>query len=304
MKKIRMMTAALAALCLLASCEKGQYYYRYPIDDLESTFRFNFIVDDSVLYMPPRQPELLWLRLYDPESHRDVRNMYAYPTGYETSVIPGNYDIAAYVSEKTSTKVGYEHDLSLLTAYTETTGDSEDGKVIVAPSHLLYGQLDGYRVPYVSKDEGIWDIDIPMSSPFDSWRVVVTGIENISYASKIQFYVTGQYKEMELKERKGIGRAVIGFTGRADLAAGTIDTPFVTFGMIPGERCLVQLQIYDRAGYHFQTTVDCTGQTLDPMNRMHILTFDFPATLQTMAQGGLDPTADEWDAHYEHQVIQ
>lgn len=302
MRTRNFMTAAAAALCLLCSCEKGQYYYRYPIVDLESTYHFNFIIDDSVLYLPPKQPELLWVRLYDVDSHRELRNMYAYPSGLYTSVTPGNYDIVAYVSEKNSTKVGYDYDLSLLTAYTEVTGDSGEGKVIEAPSHLLYGELDRCRVPFVGKDDGIWEIDVPMASPFDSWRIMVNGVENLGYASKIQFYVTGQYKEMELSERKGIGRAVIGFAGRT--SGGVIDTPFVTFGMIPDERLLVQLQIYDQAGYHYQTTVDLTAQKLDPMNTRHILTFDFDAVLQAMVPGGLDPTANEWDTHYEHSTIQ
>lgn len=290
---------ALGACITLSSCRRD------PILDEQGEYRLNFIVSDSTLYLHPADPQLMQVHLYDPATDRCVRSMYAYPSGLDFYVTPGDYHIVAYAVERNATTFTYTDRFDLLTASSDLLGrDSSYGDIIAAPSQVLYGDLRRFRIPYVSTMDGPLGIDVRMDSPLDSWMVRITGIDNLEYCRSVRCYITGQYRELDFKGMERKGRAVVTFGGGVSADLTLITAPFATFGMIPGSPYTLQVQLTDSGGFDYQATVDVTAQVLDPANRKHIITVNLDWVLQTLVPGGLEPTADEWDVREEHTEIQ
>lgn len=296
MKKL-LILGALASLLTMSSCVRDE------IHRVKNAYRIEYDIDDNVLYCKPKDTELMWLRFYDAETDKRTREMFAYPSGTDLNIVPGNHTIVAYSHENNSTKITYPEDLTILTAETETLSESPY-RVIQAPSHVYMGTLKNIYVPYVSEEEPVYVITIPMSSPMDSWRTIVTGVKNLEYCRSITLYVTNQYEDILIGDMIREGNAVLSASGNTDSELKNIIVDFATFGMIPGNNIEMQIHLTDASGLSYRKTVDVTDQITDPENTQHIVTFEFDCTLQTMVQGGLQPKTDEWDTNYEHWTLE
>lgn len=298
MKLTRTVVLIMSAIMSLTSCIRDE------IHDIQRDYHVTYDMDGSVLYnASDLSVDLLWLRFYDVNTNKRIYETWAHPDGTDLTIIPGRYNIVAYSYRNNATKFSYETDLSLLTAYTESVRTPSDLMVSAAPAHFYYGMLKNYNVPYVAAEEPPHEIVLPMKSPLESWRVVVTGIRNLKNCRSATFYLTHQRTDILLGSMEKEGDGMMQFGARIDSAFINIDTPFNTFGMVPDMSYELQIQITDASEATYLKTVDVTAQINDPENTEHIITFDYDITLLQMQEGGVVPSADPWEEHEEHHII-
>ncbi len=283
---------------VLSSC------IRDGIHGIQTNYHVRYDIDYNVMYnVPSGVPEMLWLRFYDVTTGKRIYETWANPEGTDMTITPGQYHIVAYSYRNDATKYSYESDLKLLTVSTAATRATSGQKVINAPDHFFYGVLHDGEVPYVAVEDPAYEIVIPMSSPLDSWRVIVTGVKGLKNNRGIAFYITHQYEDILLSDMIREGDAILQFSGRVDSSLENIDTAFNTFGMVPGQTYTLQIQIKDAAGLTYIHSEDITGQVLDPDNKEHIITLHYDVSLLEMVQGGVEPSAEEWEESYEHHIF-
>lgn len=277
---------------------------RDEIHEIQTNYRVRYDIDKSVRYNASKgDVEMLWLRFYDVNTGKRIYETWAHPDGTDLSITPGLYHIVAYSYRNDATKFAYEYDMNLLTAETESVRAATGQTVIVAPEHFYYGELKDYSVPYVAVEDPAHEIVIPMKSPLESWRVIVTGVKGLRNSRGITFFLTHQRQDLLLSEMKGEGDVILQFGGRIDDALVNIDTAFNTFGMVPGMSYTLQVQMKDASGMTYVHSEDVTAQILDPDNRDHKITFNYDISLLEMAEGGVDPSAEEWEDYYEHHIF-
>lgn len=293
------LAAPLVLLCLpflfLVSCTRD------PIYDEVSQYRISFDMDRNDLYCQEKDPELIQVVFYDIQSGKKIRELYMGPEGgYLYDIQPGDYAIVAFGMDAGRTDIEYTKDLNLLRAQTKVLQKSPE-KIINSPQHRLVGTVIPATIPYLSEADEPCVLNIPMSSPCDSWKVTVTGIKGLQFASSVNLYLSNQVCEVSLKEMKGEGLCTINVKDyQISAQEGLLEIPFCTFGMSPEGPITARLVIeaHDRQ-FHSQT-YDVSSQVRDPGNTQHSIMLDFQTELLPLVQGGLDPQADEWDEHREH----
>lgn len=286
------LTYCLMALLLACACTRD------PICDEVSRYRIDFSLDRKVRYCKEKDPSLVQVMFYDLSTGRKVDECYMDPQGgYLYAVQPGEYGVIAYGMSENSTSVNFTKDLGLITA--ETKEIQKNPKVITAPGHLFAGTVIPAVIPYLTDADPPFVMTIGLKSICDSWKVVVTGVKGLEYASGVSLYLSGQKSEVYLKDMEARGDCTIMAPGAALAESGTAEIPFCTFGMNTDGDIIAKviLEAQDRQKHTREFNV--TDQVRDPLNTDHVITIDFPVELLPMIQGGLDPGADEWDEHHE-----
>lgn len=289
----KVIAPALLTLMVALSCTRD------PIYDEVSRYRINFEFPDSVLYLRPVMPELIEVLFFDPATGKKVDETYMAPQGgYLYSFTPGTYNVIAFALGPSRVSVNYPKDFSLITAETNLI-QSSPVRIINAPEHFFVGTTTPAEFPFLSEADPPYTLTIPMHSLCDSWNVTVTGIRGLQYASSLNLYVFNQAEEVALRDLSRQGISAISVSGRADLQKGTAEYPFCTFGMSPDGQILIRVVIEAQDRQTHSREFDITSQVRDPLNTGHLIVVDFPTELSPMIQGGLDPSADEWDDHHE-----
>lgn len=286
---------ACACAAFSSSCTRDEIHV------LKNNYHINYIFHDDMPYCKPAETELMWLRFYDPDSGKRIREMYAYPQGTDLNMNAGTYTFVVHSHENTATKITYPEDLNLITAETETLSETPY-RIIQAPSHVYVAVQKDVFVPSVTEEDSVYTMDVDLYSPMDSWRVVVTGVKNLDLCRSVALYVTNQYEDILLGDMVREGAAVMAAAG--SVCDTNVVVEFATFGMVPDAKIEMQIYLTDAAGQGYRKTVDVTEQVNDPANTDHAVTFDFPCEMRTMEQGGLQPDTDEWDAETERWTLQ
>lgn len=281
------------ALTVSVSCTRD------PIYDEVSKYRIDFTMDRDVLYCAEDDPNLIQLMFYDLSTGRKADECYMEPGGgYLYAIRPGEYGVVAFGMSENNTTVDYTKDLELVCAQTKEI--QKNPKVIIAPGHLYAGCVVPARIPYLSEADPAFTMRIPLKSICDSWKVVVTSVKGLEYASSITLYLSGQKSEVSLKDMEVEGDCTIMATGTAHKEVGTAEIRFCTFGMNTGGKIIARVVIEAQDRQKHTGEFNVTAQVRDPLNTDHVITIDFPVELLPMIQGGLDPGADEWDEHHEY----
>lgn len=271
---------------------------RDPIFDEVSKYRVDFDIRDNALWCRKASPELIQVMFYDPASGKKVYETYLSPEGgYLYSITPGRYNIVAFAMGDGATDIEYSRDFNLLSARTKTI-QTKPETVINAPDHLLVGTLTPVDIPYLSEADPLFRMTIPMSSICDSWKVVVKGVKGLEYTSSVSMYVYNQKAEVPIRTMQAEGSSALSTKGAPNLSEGTLEIPFCTFGMNDGGISVrISIESLDRQVH--TAVFDVTDQVTDTSNDNHVITVEFPVELLPPIQGGLDPSADEWDDHHE-----
>lgn len=295
MKRLALILTCMAALL---SCQRD------PIYDEVSKYRFEFEIDQSVLYCKAALPELIQVMFYDPQTGKKVQETYMTPQGgYLHSFQSGTYDIVAFTMGSDRTDITYTKDLNLLTAETKTL-QSSPVRIINAPGHVFTGVARSVVIPHLSEADPQFTLTLPLKSICDSWRVVVTGVRGLEYASNVSVYVFNQAEEVLLKDMTPTGSCAIRASGEALPDMGYIQSEFCTFGMNPEGQVSLRIVIEAQDGRLHSREFDVTDQIRSKSNADHTITVDFPTELLPLTQGGLDPSSDEWDENREFIDIQ
>lgn len=285
------------ALAVAVSCTRD------PIYDEVSKYRLDFTLERTALYCQEKDPSLVQVMFYDPPTGKKMDETYMSPQGgYLQAIRPGRYSIVAFGMSENSTSVTYTKDLELISAETKVLQSSP--KVINAPGHLYVGTVIPAEIPYLTDMDPAFCLSIPLRPVCDSWKVVITGIKGLEYASYMTLYLSGQAEEVSLKDFKPHGSCSICAAGEAFPDTGTAEIPFCTFGMNDDENIIAKIIIEAQDRQKHIGEFDVTAQIEDPSNKEHIITIDFPVELKPMTQGGLDPGADQWDEHHEFIDVQ
>lgn len=293
MRRFGFVAAAMLSLLSVLSCQRD------PIYDAASKYRFEFDIDDDVLFCNAVKPELIQVIFYDPQTGKKLDETYMSPEGgYLYSFQTGCYDIVAFTLGAERTDITYTKDLNLLTAETKVI-QSSPATVINAPDHVFAGVVRQASIPCLSEADPQFVLTIPLKSVCDSWKVEVRGVKGLQYASSASLYLGNQGKEILLKEWKTNGNCTIKATGKVDVERGVIEIPFCTFAMGKDGQVTARLLVEGQDRKVRSGEFDVTSQVRDSTNSSHIITVDFPIELQPMTQGGLDPSADEWDENRE-----
>jgi|GEM_PF-5399956 len=295
MRHFVLITTLTLSLLSLLSCQRD------PIYEAVSRYRFEFDIEDDVLYCSAAEPELIQVMFYDPQTGKKIDETYMSPGGgYLYSFQNGCFDIVAFTMGADRTDITYTKDLSLLTAETKVIQNSPV-TVINAPDHVFAGVLRSVTIPCLSEADPQFILTIPLKSVCDSWKVCVTGVKGLENASSAYMYLTNQTMEVLLKEWEPQGNCSIKAAGKVDVQKGIIEIPFCTFAMGKDGKTTLRVMIEANDRRVHSMDFDVTAQVTDPENTSHIITVDFPTELLPMTQGGLDPSADEWDEN--HQFI-
>lgn len=291
--------APAVILCLpllfLASCTRD------PIYDEVTQYRIRFSIDNDVLYCPEADPELIQVIFYNPQSGKKVSEVYmGTDGGYLYDIQPGEYAIVAFGMGASRTDIEYTKDLNLLCAQTKVLQNSPE-KVINSPQHQLVGTVIPATIPYLSEADEPFILDIPMKSVCESWKVMVSGIKGLQFASSVNLYLSNQTSEVSLKDMSRDGFCTINVKDYGiSSPEGLLEIPFCTFGM-KGEGEVTARLVIEAQDRQFHSQVyDITAQVRNPDNTEHTIYLDFQTELHPLIQGGLDPGADEWDEHREH----
>jgi len=293
MRHLTLLAAALLSLGTIISCQRD------PIYDSVSKYRFEFDIDENVLYCDPPKTELIQVLFYDPQTGKKIDETYMSPDGgYLYSIQPGYYDIVVFSMGSDRTDITYTKDLNLLTAETKTL-QSTPVRIINAPGHVFTGAAGNVMIPHLSEADSPFILRFPMKSICDSWKIMITGVEGLEYASSVWVYVFNQREEILLKDMTPTGSCAIRASGKALPSEGVLESQFCTFGMINDGQPTVKVVIEAQDGRTHSMDFDVTRQVWDESNSSHIITVDFPTKLLPLKQGGLDPSADEWDDNHE-----
>lgn len=292
-KTITRLAASIIAVGALAGCYKLE-----PIHDEVSRYSVRFETDkESVLYLMPQSIGLLQLSLYNPDNEREVYRMYLGEEGGALrSVEPGTYRIAVWSMNSDYTSVTYTDRFNLLTAESMTTQETPI-RVTAAPDHVFAYSNEEFVIPYVTDDDDEVVFTIPLKSVIDTWRLEVEGVKGLENFSAASMFVYNQSREIYFKGWKRSGTAINRASGKVE--SNLVTSEFGTFGMPEDERVSIAVKILAQNGYVHEKTVDVTEQIRDPQNTKHIIRIQFDTTLSPLEQGGLKPSADEWDENIE-----
>lgn len=292
----RFLPTLIFTLALVLSCT------REPIYDGVSQYRFEFSFPDTVQWCKPQKPELIQVLLYDPQTGKKAGETYMSPDGgYLYAIEPGNWNIVAFTMGSKRTLVDYARDFSLLSAHTSLI-QSSPIRTVDSPEHIFVGTLQNVEIPRLSEADAPFILDIPLKPLCDSWRVEVTGIEGLEYASAITLLAFNQAGEVRFCDMDRGDWCAIKATGTVEGSLAVI--PFCTFGMPPDGSVTIRVIIEAEDGQRHYNDFDVTPQVRSPMKRNHIISVDFQTELQPLVQGGLDPVADEWEDHNEFLEIE
>lgn len=294
---IRKTTLRWAAAILAAGALAGCYKLE-PIYDEVSRYSVRFETDKaSVLYMMPESIGLLQLSLYDQNSEREVYRMYLGEEGGALrSVEPGTYRIAVWSMNSDYTSVTYTDRFNLLTAESMTTQETPI-RVTAAPDHVFAYSSEEFVIPYITEDEDDVVFTIPLKSVIDTWRIEVEDVKKLENFSAASMFIYNQTREVYFKGWKRSGTAVNRSSGKVE--GELVTSEFGTFGMPEDERVSVAVRILAQNGFVHEKTVDVTEQIRDPQNTEHVIRIQFDTTLNPLEQGGLKPSAEEWDENIE-----
>lgn len=293
MKPLAFIMTALLSLASVLSCQRD------PIFDSVSKYRFEFDIEDDVLYCKAQKAELVQVLFYDPASGKKINETYMSPEGgYLYSILPGNYDIVAFTMGSDRTDITYTKDLNLLSAETKIL-QSTPVRIINAPGHVFTGVAGGVMIPHLSEADAPFVLKLSLRSICDSWRMIITGVEGLEYATSVSVYVFNQREEILLKDMTRTGNCAIRASGKAVLSEGILESEFCTFGMIAEGATTARVVIESQSGKTYSKDFDISEQTRDQNNSTHTITVEFPLKLLPLKQGGLDPSADEWDSNHE-----
>lgn len=288
--------ALLLALTLMLSCT------REPIYEGVSQYRFEFSFPDSVQWCRPKRPELIQVLFYDPETGKRVSETYMSPDGgYLYSIEPGRWNIIAFTMGSTRTMVDYARDFSLLSAHTSLI-QSAPMRIVDSPDHIFVATLQDVDIPQLSEADEPFVLNIPLKPLCDSWRVEVSGIEGLEYASSITLLAFNQAGEVRLCDMDRGDWCAIKASGTVQDSLAVI--PFCTFGMPPDGNVAIRVIIEAEDGQKHSNDFDITPQVRSPLKRDHIISVDFRTELMPLVQGGLDPRSDEWEDHNEFLEIE
>lgn len=285
-----------AFLLLALSCT------REPIYDSVSRYRFEFSFPDDILWCKPEKPELIQVLFYDPQTGKKAAETFMSPDGgYLHAIAPGEWNIVAFGMGTTATVVDYTRDFNILSVHT-TSVQSSPVKVVNSPDHLLVCTLTNVDIPQLSEADEPFILNIPLESVCDSWKIQVSGIKGVSYASSVSAVIFNQAAAVRLSDMALEQWSAIKAVGTVQDSLAVI--PFCTFGMPQDGRIAIRVEIEAHDGQIHSQEFDITSQVRSPLKKDHVISVDFMTELLPLVQGGLDPQADDWQDHHENIEIE
>ena len=292
------MRTNILSCCLLAAVMLGSCT-REPIYEEVSGYRIDFEIDNDVLHCQSALPELFQVMFYDCTSGKKVYETYMGSTGgYLHAFNPGRYDVVVYGMGENKASVEYTKDYSLLSIETKVFQNSPL-RIVNAPDHLLLGVLPQTDIPYRSEADPEFRLTVPLQSVCDSWKVCVHGIKGLQYSSSARLVVNRQVQRIEVDGMKREESGPIILMRYSITDNDVLEMPFCTFGMPDEEDVIIHIELEAQDRKIHTADFNVTDQIRDPKNVSHILDVLMEVELQPMVQGGLDPSADEWDPHHE-----
>lgn len=274
-------------------------YRREPIYCEVNKYAVRFNIDSSdILYGMPRDLERIRFTLYDVDTEKEVYKTFMGPEGaYLHSVRPGTYKIAVWTLSSKVTSVTYTDRYNLLTAESKLAQESPL-RVMVAPDHVFAYSSESIEVPHVTELDGDVVFTIPLKSVVEDWRIEVENVRGLENFTEASFYIYNQVQELYFKQWRRSGTVVDRAEGKVEGAM--IVSEFGTFGMPEDEKVSIVVKILAQNGYVHQKTVDVSDQVRDPKNTGRIIKINFDTELNPLEQGGLLPSAEEWNENVDN----
>ena len=263
-------------------------YKREPILSEVSRYavRFEEEGDDTSL-------ERLQFTLYDAETEREVyRTFMGKEGGYLYSVRPGTYKVAVWSMNSACTSITYSDRYDLLTAESRIVQETPT-RVMVSPDGVYAYSCEEFTVPYLTEEDEPAVFTFRLEDVVDIWNIEVDGLRGLENYVGSSFFISNQVQELYFKDWKPNGTAVVKASG--EVMESLVVCRFGTFGMEQDAAVTVLVRILARDGFVHEKTVDVTPQIKDPGNSAHVIRIPFEAELHPLEQGGLLPSADEWD---------
>lgn len=280
------------AFLLMTGC------FREPICNETSRYAVRFEIDSAgLLHMMPENIERIRFSLYDPDTEKEVfMTFFSGKGGYLYSVEPGTYKVAAWSMNSDYTSVTYADRYDLLTAESMTVQQTPV-RVIAAPDHVFAYSSEEMTIPYVTEDDAEVVFPLPLKSVVDTWRIEVENVKGLENFSSANFFISNQTREIYFKQWKRSGSAVSRAFGRVE--GDKIICEFGSFGMGEDEKVSVIVRILAHNGSVYEKTFDVTNQINDSRNTGHIIKIQFDTTLIPLEQGGLQPSAEDWNENID-----
>lgn len=290
MKRIAAFLFVFLQLLSFLSCRREEIY------DLVSKYRIEFEFVENIRYDDPGLPQKICVVFYDVSSGKKVYETYSGSDGcYLYAITPGTYDIIAYALGTQRTHVTYVNDFNLVTAETNVIANGAL-KTVSSPDHLYAGVVRNCRIPYLSEGDPDFFLKFNLSTVCDDWKIIIDGVRNLEYASSIDIFIDSQWKEHYLGLNKKEGGCILNLRGKKENIVGeSIVIPFETFGMMQDVSVKMEVKIMAADGQKHYGVFDISDQVFDPLNMKHIIRAYFDTELKPLTQGGLDPSADDWD---------
>lgn len=237
--------------------------------------------------------------LYDAESGKTAyRTFFGQNGGYIAAPAPGVYSAVAWTMDAARTRINYADNFNLVTAQTPFVEKSSSAAA-VGPDAVWVWNSAKVEIPVLPEPDGEYTINVNMIPVTETWHIDVHGVEGLENFSGAEFILDNQYQEKYLKNfsRGKIGALVS--SGFHDRDRETVSCRFETFGVPPDGRIRASIDIHSTGGYTHSTTADVTQQMRDTANTARIISIYFETTLFPPQQGGLAPSAQEWDSDLE-----
>ena len=224
--------------------------------------------------------------------------------GYLTGFMAGNQTLLVYNYDISKLRFDMLSNLDKIRAYTDVLDYSNGVAVVTAPGPV-YVYREEVNVPFITKSEGTYYIDAPVTELTQTWRVIVRGVRNVHNIALVDFFLSGQQRGCFLgKDEPWDDRALIYFVGEVVDATWEHDgmdkevlATYSTFGVYTGaERVMLTVRITGTNGYQYFVQKDVTDIVADPAGNGYTIYVDgSEVEVADKTDGGFNPQAEEWD---------
>jgi len=301
----RIVTVLLLVVCVLSSCQ------REPLYNLKSDYQLRVKIDTTGLY-GTYSAGIMAIYLYDPETDRSVYNTYSsnmehlddglYMTSYLTGLSKGNYKMLVYNFDTKNTKIENPDRWSRAYARTNIIDYSNDTPIIYAPDPLFVASDSDLEVPAVYRGDDVYVIESVATPIVDNYKIEIRGVHNLPIATSITIYVSGQVTSAGLCDGEPIqDKAILALSGTPEYrVSGEVNDSLIvaslnSFGKLENaERCYLTLLVGAPNGAVYYGQTDVTQYITDE-NISAVIPVEFDITVEPRKDGGVVPSADEWN---------
>lgn len=261
-------------------------------------------------------PEMMWVLVYDTETHQQVHEDLLPVSGGFIQLEPGVYDVIVYGMGAEKTRLSATHNRGLGKAYTDTKGSFTPSATIVAgggkpsggsytvidePDQLYVGRKAGLEVPVHPPEGGFTRLQVDVFPLVQTYSFTAYNIEGLEHVTSVICHMTGQAPDRFLwDEHFTLQPVVQEFTLTKDPGTYSLKGVFNTFGKIPqfSARAYLQVVVQTKSGKYYRWSYDVTDQFDNPDNTCHsiIVTdpIDIPDDPTQPDNAGFGPGVNPW----------